>query len=360
MKLNQLYSLLVCKFSLILSLGIICITIPSSAQELRSLNELEHLLKKTGKRILSDSTDESRERASIEFRSLLREALEDVDSYDYMFDSVTNLNRTYAPDDNFKLYCWVLPKVDNSEVKYFGFVQYRNKKNLVLEELKDKAEDLEEPDQKRLNSYNWYGALYYKIIPNKVNGKMVYTLLGWRQKGNKTTQKIVEILTLRDGKIGFGTPIIKVEKHYKTRFIMEYNSNVYAMLKYIEDKEMLKLAIPTESYINSNTGNMKDAMKNDPRKNTEKTQKEITYKKIKTGMIVMDHVGPLRKEFTGNYSEYGPDFSYDGLLFENEKWIFYPSVDIRSKELPVEVPKEKDSKALRSIVPPNPNVSPKK
>ena len=39
----------------------------------------------------------------------------------------------------------------------------------------------------------------------------------------------------------------------------------------------------------------------------------------KLKMIVFDHLSPSKPSYEGKYQYYGPDFSYDGLIFEKGK-----------------------------------------
>jgi hypothetical protein len=50
----------------------------------------------------------------------------------------------------------------------------------------------------------------------------------------------------------------------------------------------------------------------------------------KKGMIVYDHLSPFRPSLKGKYQFYGPDFSYDGLKFEDGIWNTYHDIDVRN------------------------------
>jgi hypothetical protein len=48
-------------------------------------------------------------------------------------------------------------------------------------------------------------------------------------------------------------------------------------------------------------------------------------------MIIFDHLSPSKPSYAGNYQYYGPDFSYDGLKFEQGIWELVENVDIRNQ-----------------------------
>lgn len=303
--------------------------------DMLSSSEIEHLLKMHGNNILHAATDSERVYANERFKILLQQALEDERFADFPFDSVATLSKLSPPDKAFRIFTWILPSTDGQNYKYLGFVLTHYKKEIKLIELSDKSEELIEPQFRKTNPANWYGALYYKIIPNKVDGKTLYTLLGWRGVNTKVTRKIIDNLSIKDGRVSFGNPAFRTERLVKNRVIMEYNANLYAMLRYTSDKEILKTAIPLQEY-KTNSKTTEEAMRDVGKKTKEKakTEKIVTYKKIKDGMIIFDHLSPASKAMEGQYQYYGPDFTYDGFVFEDGKWNLYSNLDLRTTTLP--------------------------
>ena len=45
-------------------------------------------------------------------------------------------------------------------------------------------------------------------------------------------------------------------------------------------------------------------------------------------MIIFDHLAPPSSLYYGDYKFYGPDFSFDGLKFENGKWNYQENVNV--------------------------------
>ncbi|NJK97401.1 MAG: hypothetical protein HC905_23045 [Bacteroidales bacterium] len=42
--------------------------------------------------------------------------------------------------------------------------------------------------------------------------------------------------------------------------------------------------------------------------------------------IVFDHLAPSESRYTGQYEFYGPDFSFDGLIFKENQWVLVEDV----------------------------------
>jgi hypothetical protein len=59
----------------------------------------------------------------------------------------------------------------------------------------------------------------------------------------------------------------------------------------------------------------------------ERVQVTLEYNEVMK-MIVFDHLSPSRPSLEGQYQFYGPDFSYDGLLFEDGIWKHYSDIQI--------------------------------
>ena len=61
---------------------------------------------------------------------------------------------------------------------------------------------------------------------------------------------------------------------------------------------------------------------------SQKSSMTLNFNKQKN-MIVFDHLSPVDANYSGHYEYYGPDFSYDALLFVDGKWKYQPDIDIR-------------------------------
>ena len=211
-------------------------------------------------------------------------------TFDYPFDSLDKAGILKSPDGRLKLYNWNLP-YEMGKHDYFCFIQYRpteSNEQMLLFELEDNSENIEKPEQKILSGNEWYGALYYKIIPIETRfNEVYYTLLAYDPNDYLTSKKIVDILHFENNKPVFGASVFKNQREISNRLIFEYGQFASMMLKYDENKEM----------------------------------------------IVYDHLSPSEPKYEGDREFYGPDFSYDGLKYENGVWNTYFDLDLRLNEI---------------------------
>ncbi|MFW5886668.1 MAG: hypothetical protein ACOCUL_02820, partial [Bacteroidota bacterium] len=161
----------------------------------------------------------------------------------------------------------------------------KNRWNTLTFELNDNSENISNPEFETLSNQNWYGALYYQIIVNKHWLNEYYTLLGSDLNDLHSKKKLVEILQFgQNDQPVFGNPVFKNREKAVTRIIFEYSAQANMVLTYDKDREM----------------------------------------------IIYDHLSPFRPSLKGKYQFYGPDFSYDGLKFENGIWNTYHDIDARN------------------------------
>jgi hypothetical protein len=280
---------------------------------LNSIKEYERVLKPLSDSLLRGSTDEVRKRASIQFLAIFKETINQVEAYRYPFDSLKHISKIYAPDNNFRIYTWMLPSVDGNTFKYFGYIQQVSKPSFITKlfgkkavtktfELKDKATDQEDLENIKLKADKWYGALYYKILKDKSLGKTYYTLIGFRSNNSLTNIKLLDDITINNDKITFGQGLFKSDKLIKRRIIMKYSSKVSMSLRFETDKVI--------EYYDKNKGIKAKAEKMGP-------------------MIIFDHVSPSDPSYEGQYEFYGPDGSFDGYAFKKGKWQLYQALDIQ-------------------------------
>ena len=213
-------------------------------------------------------------------------ALREDNSFDFPFDSLHNMGKILSPDNQLRIYTWNIPFADGTQL-YTGFIQYYSKtdKQYKVIKLTDKSDQITNPENQILSPQNWYGALYYQIVPEKSNGTTYYTILGFDFNNLFTSKKIIDVFYFEDDVIPrFGKPIFNYENKLLCRVIFEFSARAIMSLNYNENKKM----------------------------------------------IVFDHLSPSQPSYQGNYQFYGPDFSYDGLKFDDGKWNLQKDIDIRN------------------------------
>lgn len=236
-------------------------------------------------RMAKERDDDKKEIINEKILTVFREVLNMDESFDYDFPSLKYIGNLKSDDDNLRIITWNLPYYDGTH-QYFGFIQFKkNQRTVLTYELNDQSEQIKNPEFQVLSHKNWYGALYYQIIVNKYRGDVYYTLLGTDLNDLHSKKKIVDILQFdRDNQPVIGAPVFKNREKTVSRVIFEYNAKVSMGLSYDESKEM----------------------------------------------IVYDHLSPSRPSLKGQFQFYGPDFSYDGLKFENGIWNTYHDIDVRN------------------------------
>lgn len=228
-------------------------------------------------------TEKERSDASAKLIQLLIPILKQKDSFTYPFESVKSMAIVGSPDNTFRLFNWNEPQEDGT-YKYYCIVQTFNKKTkearvFQLNDDQRNNNDRLAIEKKKLKYPHWYGALYYQIIYNKSKGNKYYTLLGWEGKDQLTTCKIIEAIKFnKKGEPEFGASVFSKSS---SRIIFEYSNQASMSLKYDEKRKQ----------------------------------------------IIYDHLAPSSPEYMSKFMFYGPDMSYDALVFKKGKWVLMEKVE---------------------------------
>ncbi|MFA6277930.1 MAG: hypothetical protein WC622_14340 [Pedobacter sp.] len=129
------------------------------------------------------------------------------------------------------------------------------------------------------------------MIPVIVNGKQPYfILLGWKGNNQKTTKKVIEVLTFEKNEAIFGKNIFETVKNgaLKNRVVFEYNK------------------------LNSMT---------------------LTVEP-KTSMLVFDHLAPYDPKMINNFEYYGSDLSFDGYKLTWGKLSLVEDIELKNDPSP--------------------------
>jgi hypothetical protein len=202
-------------------------------------------------------------------------------SFSYPFLKLDKIGKIYSPDKKLRIYSWNIP-VNVEDNLYFGILQFYSKhKNRIVN---IKLIDTYKPVQKSTVT-EWSGALYYQIVGTRNAGQNFYTLLGFNLNNLLSNKKVIDIITISDSdELSFCSNLIENKGKMVDRLVFEYNEKATMMLQYDERKKM----------------------------------------------IIFDHLSPQRPSLEGNYQFYGPDFTYDGLKFENGIWKYYSNIDVKN------------------------------
>jgi len=216
----------------------------------------------------------------------VKEFLADDFPFEYKLEGVRYLGQVFSPDSLVKLVSWNIAFLDGTN-RYTCFVVRKEGGGTVVTYLESRNGLEGVGADSILTGEDWYGALYYSIIPFNNSGKLYYAVLGLDLNGMFTNRKVIEILSFDAGDgIRFGAPVINTGDGLHHRMLFTYSSEVSMMLRY----------------------------------------------EAGSGRIVFDHLSPSEPSFAGIYQYYGPDFSYDALEIREGIWWLMEDIDLRNME----------------------------
>lgn len=202
------------------------------------------------------------------FVKTLVEALKTTNSFQNNLDSLKTVAVVKSKDRAFRLLTWYV-KLSNDSYRFFGAIQMEtNDGVLKLLPLIDQTENFRDLNAITTNK-DWLGAKYYEIIPVTSSARLpYYVLLGWKGNNDRSTQRVIEILSFDKGNAVFGAPVFDGKDFdTKNRVIFEYNK-----------------------------------------------QNAMTLKSdVKAGFIVFDHLSPIDPDYVGKFEYYGSDGHVDGF-----------------------------------------------
>jgi len=271
-----------------------------------TLKETELALKRSFTSVISEQEDQDRLQQSLEFQSDLARALKVKGSWSYPWDSLKNVARLESPEGNFRIYNWNVP-LSGGRNRFFCLIQFKDKlKNDSLLVLTDCSDSVEDQEHFIGKAGNWFGALYYKIIPFEMKGGVkAYLLLGWAGINTGISSKLIEVLTFDNkNQACFGSEVFPDFRDGKqTRVIFRYSSNSGMSLKYLLQK------IPGKAKWNAKKREFEQPGRTMP-------------------MIVCDHLIPLDPKLENQYQFYVPSSEVaDGFIFKDNSWKFIPEFE---------------------------------
>jgi len=215
------------------------------------------------------------------FKDYLFETLQHKDAFTYPFSKLRTVGFIDSPDKLVRIINWNVEQDDETQM-YYCFILHvdERKKKVEISELTDNSFMLPPRPDGILDASDWYGALYYKIIPMEKSGKTIYTLLGWDGNNSMSSIKLIDALYFSGDHPKLGSPIFKTTETTQKRVFFEHSKKATMSLKYEEQYDR----------------------------------------------IIFDHLSPEAPNLKGFYSFYVPDLSYDAMVLEGNKWILKEDV----------------------------------
>lgn len=210
---------------------------------------------------------------NISFKEELEATFQIDGFFDYPFARLTTMGSLKSSDNKIRLFNWNIEHEDQTHTYYCYIAHYHNSKLLVTE-LKDNSFLLPPRPTETLDYDNWYGALYYQIIPLKRKNKQLYTLVGWDGNSSFSDMKVLDVLYFAGSKPKLGYPLFKDNEGTHRRVFFEFKKNSVMTLRYEPSR----------------------------------------------GMIMFDHLSPESPSLVGVYAYYVPDMSYDAFEWKNNYW----------------------------------------
>lgn len=194
--------------------------------------------------------------------------------FDYPFTRLKTMGSIKSSDNQIRLFNWNIENEDRTHTYYCYIAHFHNKK-LMVTELTDNSFMLPPRPDETLDHDNWYGALYYQIIPVKKKNKQLYTLVGWDGNSSFSDIKILDVLYFAGSKPKLGYPLFKDNEGIHKRIFFEFKKDAVMTLRH------------------------------EPAR----------------GMIIYDHLSPESPALVGVYAYYVPDMSYDAFEWNSTFWL---------------------------------------
>lgn len=263
------------------SISFIILTFLSFAQTGKSLEDREIKLDSLLANLRAAETNAERKELNRIFKDEMESFVTVQGALTYNFTKLQTVGIIDSPDKLVRIINWNVEQEDLSH-QYFCFVLHFDKKKnkYQFNELKDNSFGMPSQPTGMITQDNWYGALYYKIIPIEKGTRTMYTLIGWDYNSTLSQMKLLDVIYFSGSDVKLGSPIFKLGKTTQYRVFFEHSKKATMYLNY------------------------------------EKERKRI----------MLDHLSPEAPALKNFRSYYVPDLSYDAFVYEDNKWVLVEDV----------------------------------
>lgn len=208
------------------------------------LRDAENRLKFVVPDIVGGDSDEFRINACWTTFKAFDSLLQLPESFSYPWDSlrIRTISILTSPDNKVKIYTWNLV-LKNGNFKNFGYLQVRKGSEVEVYPLIDTAKKFNaDMLDSELETAEWMGALYYKIVPFKQRGKKRYLLLGFDGNTIHSNKSIIDVLWLAKDGPRFGAPAFRqsdADPSAECRVVFEFHNEVQMLPHYEPGNDIL-------------------------------------------------------------------------------------------------------------------------
>jgi hypothetical protein len=239
-------------------------------------------------RLLKESDDSVRIRINDSINIIVESYIGSDSIFLHRFSKLRFLGQITSPDTLIKIVTWNLI-LRNQPGRYYCYI-IRNLPELNSRKVYKLYAEYDSAAINKDKTYtngNWYGALYYDIRPQIINGTKCWVLLGINYGNPEITRKLIEILSFsEDGRIIFGLKSFLADSIVRFREVFEYSLTSTMTLRFGGDDS-----------------------------------------------VIFDHLVPFAPENENDRRFYGPHYSNDAYILENGLWKFHLNIDARNKEI---------------------------
>lgn len=213
-------------------------------QDMEKFRKMEDSLVVTADSMYEAFIPDTRIMYSERFARQLVRTLRIPNSYQYKFDTLQKLiNIIYADDNAFRIFNWAV-EPGNIPKRYYGAIQLPQPQ-LKLIGLNDCSAQIDKGlEDSIFTGGKWFGALYYRIMSQRVDGQKVYTLFGLNNGHPLSNRKVLDPMYFDGRGVTFGASIFGVvsasdPKKRINRFVLEYKKSVAASMNWDVEKQLI-------------------------------------------------------------------------------------------------------------------------
>ncbi len=204
----------------------------------QSFTEVEKQLEHLSATMVKDTFAPTRLKALDSFNTLFTKTLQTKDAFKYPFSQLEHVSVKAPLDSAFRIFTWQVVG-EKAKTTYYGVIQTKGKKPKVFM-LNDKTTEIENPEFDVCSPEQWYGGLYYNMKEFRGKNGKQYLLFGYNQSPIYERIKFVDVLTYRNGKFTFGSPIFTQKgKETRSRIMMIYGAEGKARMNFDEATQQI-------------------------------------------------------------------------------------------------------------------------